>query len=214
VPTFAISNSYLNVHGLNVSPAYIEQIQSFSRTRPYVLPMIDNAYQRDIQPAGGSGFAPLVNQFKGLAAYIGWWLRESQQVNDNTGNSLFQWDNSAPWTDVQLLDRSSRIMSSPNPLLYSFVRNTIRPREFKAYANPAQNNVEFAGLYNFCLQPFRLQNTIGEVLALGNYQFQTTQAAFLQITAPVFPVAETLDGYEVFFNAIVLQNGRLSKYLA
>lgn len=214
VPTFSISNCYLNVHGLNVDPAFIARIQEYSRVKPYIIPMMDNAFQQDRQTPGSVGYNTLVNQFKGLAAYVGWWIRDQQQVADQTGQALFQWNNSDPWIDSQIFDRTARIMSSPNSLPYSYVRNTIRPREFMTFANPATNGVEFAGLYPFALMPYRLSNTIGEILQLGCYTFQTTQAATMNVNMAPAALSTQMDTYEVFFNALVLQNGRLSKVLA
>lgn len=214
VPSFQIASSYINCHGINVSPEFTDRITEYSRVKPYEMPMIDIAFQRALQPVGGTSIAPQVTQFKGLAAYVGAWIRESQQVGDNTGNSLFQWDNSSPWIDIQIFDRSGRIMSDPNALPYSYVRNIIRPTEFKTYANPALNGIENCALYNFGLMPHTLQNTIGSVLQLGCYNFQTTTAANIQINILPAVTPLTLDMYEVFFNVLVLMNGRLAKRLA
>lgn len=210
-PTASILNANLRMRYVQADAAVVQKVADLMKVRPILLPFIDTAFSRQELATGSNSANFLLTDFKGPCPFMGWMLREKQQVEDTTGNPLFEISNTRAWTDWNITDKGYNLVGRPVNLPYLYSYGYVRPHVFRTYADPARLNVDYCTVHSFGVEAEKLISE-EETVARGYYDFSMTQTARLQINFPVTATPLILDTFEWAFNAFMLSNGRLSRF--
>ncbi len=142
---------------------------------------------------------------------MGFWLRQNRQINDTTGNQAFEVTNSVPITSANLEDKGMLKWSNPDPMPYFYNFGIVRVRDMDLFVD-----VSTYGTTGTWVQPFGVESdkivSDEEIVARGYYDFSETKSAFLVVNFPSLAFDVTCNVYCFSYNALILNNGRLSKF--
>lgn len=213
--TATILSANLRMKYINCDPNITSAILEASKQKSVLFPFYDTVVTTQQFAAGTTTIRFLLSEFKSICAYMGFVLREQQQVQDQTGNPAFEISNSVGFADWNMQDRGINVVSNPDNLIPDFSKLIEQVSIFECYADPAQRgSVDWFYIpHSFGLHPQSAQdNHVTEVLNTGYYDFSRTQSAFLVVNNPTSINSLILNGYCWFYNVLILRNGNLTKY--
>ncbi len=215
LPAASILSANLRMKYINCSPSIMSTILEASKKGSVLFPFYDTSQTLNQYAANTTNFRFLLSEYKSIVSYMGFMIREQQQVNDTTGNPAFEISNSSAFVDWNLIDKGVNILSNPDNLTPDFSKLIIQPDIFECYVDPSQRgSVDWYFIpYSFGLHPQSAQdNHITEVLNTGFYDFSRTSSAYLIVNGISTPNAVQVNAYAWFFNVLVLRNGNITKY--
>lgn len=180
------------------------------------FPYLDSIHQQNVVPAGSTQLRVLLSNIKGLVSWGCFFIRETRQVNDNTGNVNFQFTNTIPWTSFNIQDSAVKIYPAENQNDMTFEENRFhRLYDLGSYVAPAIPSAvtDYRGFFTFSahsvdhpLLPDQLENR-------GYYNFSATTNCFLNVTLQA-PLANEcyVDVFAFHHNALNLINGTVKAF--
>lgn len=212
-PTASVLSANIRGEFFDVNPALMNEMLSASKIGSLPFPIVDLATVQEVIPAGTITHRMQLSQFRGMVSWFGGWVREQQQAFDMSGNPLFEYTNSVAYQDFNVQDRGINVISNPDNIVPGYTQLHTIPLDFHNYFNPAFRFTDFPMMWSWSLEP-TLDLHLQEPIQTGCYNFDQTQSGYLVVNfaAPlVNPCVITAYGY--FFNALLLTNGSLRKFL-
>lgn len=210
-PTGSILAANLRVRYTNANPQMMSEMLEISKGSGMLFPFTDVAFtQNDFAP-GTANIRFLLSEFRSLTLYLGAWLRESQQLDDQTGNPAFEWTNTVGFTNWNMQDRGVNIISNPDDLNPDYTKLHEIPEKFHCYFDPAQRFINFPMIFSWDIEP-TVDLHLSETESYGYYDFSKTNSAYLNVNFPASANALRLTAYGFFLNVLILRNGSLTKY--
>lgn len=210
-PQVSILNAVLRVRYINVEDKFMAKMLQSSKQVPILFPFVDKSFSQNDYASNTTQIRFLLNEFKSLVGYMGWFIREVRQVNDTTGNPNWEITNSVPITDWNLIDKGVNIISNPDNRTNDQIRLCEIPWIFNTYSDPALRFTQFYEVHSFSiepLQPLLLMSTE----TLGYYDFSKTQSAYLQINLPADANPIRLTAFAWYYNVLIFKNGSITKF--
>jgi len=215
LPAASILSANLRMKYINCNPDIMQTILEASKKQSVLFPFYDTNVTLTQFAANTTIIRFLLSEFKSISSYMGFMLRESQQVQDTTGNPAFEVSNSVGFVDWNMQDRGINVISNPDNLTPDFSKLIEQVSIFECYVDPSQrNSVDWFYIpHSFALHPQAAQdNHVTEILNTGYYDYSRTQSAYLVINTPSSAVPLQLNAYSWFLNVLILRNGNLTKY--
>lgn len=210
-PVATIMNSVLRVRYINVEDKFMAAMLQASKKVPVLFPFMDISYTQNDYASNTTQIRFLLNEFKSIVGYMGWFLREVRQVNDTTGNPNWEITNSVPITDWNLLDKGVNIISNPDNRTNDQIRLCEIPHIFNTYSDPGLRFTQFYEVHSFSIEPLQ-PLLLNSTETLGYYDFSKTQSAYLQINLPADNTPIRLTAFAWYYNVLIFKNGSITKF--
>jgi hypothetical protein len=213
-PQATILSANLRGRYVNADPDIMSALLEQGKKSSVLFPFYDSTQtQIDVAP-NTNQIRFLLSEFKSLTSHMGWCLRESQQVDDTTGNPAFEISNTVGFTDWNLEDKGVFVVSNPDNLTPQFSKLIEQVQIFESYLDPATyNTVDFFSIpHAFSLEPQRDLH-VDQILGTGYYDFSRTQSAYLDVNNPQSVNALRLTAFGWFQNVVIYRGGNLTKYV-
>lgn len=213
-PTANILAANLRVRYSNANPQMMNEMLAVTKGPGMLFPFMDLAFTQNDYAAGTQNIRLLLSEFRSITAYVGGWLRETRQLDDTTGNPLFEFTNSVGFQDWNIQDRGVNIMNNPDNLTPDFVKLHEIPWKFHCYFAPAARFTDFPMLFSWAIEGPEVDLHLNEPENTGYYDFSRSNSAYwnLNIPAPGTANATRLTAYAWFYNVLVVKNGSCLKF--
>jgi hypothetical protein len=189
------------------------ELLAISKTKQVRFPFLDISLTQTTVPLGSSNFRFNLTEFKSLGTTVCWWLREVQQVQDQSGNPAFEYTNSSPWTLWNIESGGNRIVMTPDDQSMQHSIFIEAPNELDVYRNPANYNVTFPVVHSFSVDHQTAHDLHrSSICATGYFNWDVSQNNnFVVIHGiPTAPLIQFV-GVNLFLNTFQLVNGQLNK---
>jgi hypothetical protein len=213
-PIATIMSANLRARYINVDPDILSALLQQSKQSSVLFPFYDSVQsQIDVAPMTNS-IRFLLSEYKSITAYMGFCLRESQQVDDTTGNPAWEISNTVGFENWNMEDKGVFVVNNPNNLSPVYSKMIEQIQIFKSYVDPAiYKTPDFYYIpHSFSLDPSRDLHS-HQIMQDGCYDFSRTQSAYLDINDPQSVNKLRLTAFAWFYNVVILRNGCLTKFV-